>query len=234
MADLQGKPAVYSSDFTLEDDEYNATISRWTLDEKGNWESDELCDVSLSEFLNNKYEQKEWTRCKVQNFRRGDNGNLYAVFVYYEKADIEVNGEVTDGIAEKYSILEIDEENDSVYEIPLEAAPAVKEDFGKREAWEVDWITDYHVYEDGNILLICGESGGGYGYYIDGETGKTLNDLGSVISSKTRFAYGESELIFYSKGLKSFQVLGIPDLEEQNKFAVLLAMTCLEKNGIFI
>lgn len=101
MADLQGKPAVYSSDFTLEDDEYNATISRWTLDEKGNWESDELCDVSLSEFLNNKYEQKEWTRCKVQNFRRGDNGNLYAVFVYYEKADLEVNGEVTDGIAEK-------------------------------------------------------------------------------------------------------------------------------------
>ena len=59
VADLQGKPAVYSSDFTLEDDEYNATISRWTLDEKGNWESDELCDVSLSEFLNNKYEQKE-------------------------------------------------------------------------------------------------------------------------------------------------------------------------------
>ena len=33
VADLQGKPAVYSSDFTLEDDEYNATISRWTLDE---------------------------------------------------------------------------------------------------------------------------------------------------------------------------------------------------------
>lgn len=233
VADLQGKPAVYSSDFTLEDDEYNATISRWTLDEKGNWESDELCDISLSEFLNNKYEQKEWTRCKVQNFRRGDNGNLYAVFVYYEKADLEVNGEVTDGIAEKYSILEIDEENDSVYEIPLEVAPEVKEDFGKREAWEVDWITDYHVYEDGNILLICGESGGGYGYYIDGETGKTLNDLGSVISSKTRFAYGESELIFYSKGLKSFQVLGIPDLEEQNKFGSSLGDDVLGKEWYF-
>ncbi|HBZ63677.1 MAG TPA: hypothetical protein DEO89_03495, partial [Lachnospiraceae bacterium] len=47
VADLQGRPAVYSSDFTLEDDEYNATVTRWTLDEKGNWESDELCDVSL-------------------------------------------------------------------------------------------------------------------------------------------------------------------------------------------
>lgn len=233
VADLQGKPAVYSSDFTLEENEYNATVSRWTLDEKGNWESDELCDVSLSEFLNNKYEQKEWTRCKVQNFRRGDNGNLYAVFVYYEKADLEVDGEMTDGIAEKYSILEIDEENDSVYEIPLEVAPEVKEDFGKREAWEVDWITDYHVYEDGNILLICGESGGGYGYYIDGETGKTLNDLGSVISSKTRFAYGESELIFYSKGLKSFQVLGIPDLEEQNTFGSSLGEDVLGKEWHF-
>ena len=119
VADLQGKPAVYSSDITLEDEEYNAAINRWTLDEKSNWETDQLCDVSLSEFLNNRYEQKEWMRCKIQNFRRGDNGNLYAIFVYYEKADIEVNGEVTDGVAEKYSILEMDEENDLVYEIPL-------------------------------------------------------------------------------------------------------------------
>lgn len=233
VADLQGKPAVYSSDITLEDEEYNAAINRWTLDEKGNWETDQLCDVSLSEFLNNRYEQKEWMRCKIQNFRRGDNGNLYAIFVYYEKADIEVNGEVTDGVAEKYSILEMDEENDSVYEIPLEVAPQVREDFGRRDSVEVDWITDYHIYEDGNILLICGESGGGYGYYIDGETGKILNDLGSVISSKTRFAYGESEMMYYSKALKSFEVLSIPDLEEQNKFGENLGEDVLGKDWYF-
>ena len=233
VADLQGKPAVYSSDITLEDEEYTAAINRWTLDEKGNWETDQLCDVSLSEFLNNRYEQKEWMRCKIQNFRRGDNGNLYAIFVYYEKADIEVNGEVTDGVAEKYSILEMDEENDSVYEIPLEVAPQVREDFGRRDSVEVDWITDYHIYEDGNILLICGESGGGYGYYIDGETGKILNDLGSVISSKTRFAYGESEMMYYSKALKSFEVLSIPDLEEQNKFGENLGEDVLGKEWYF-
>lgn len=233
VADLQGKPAVYSSDITLEDEEYNAAINRWTLDEKSNWETDQLCDVSLSEFLNNRYEQKEWMRCKIQNFRRGDNGNLYAIFVYYEKADIEVNGEVTDGVAEKYSILEMDEENDSVYEIPLEVAPQVREDFGRRDSVEVDWITDYHIYEDGNILLICGESGGGYGYYIDGETGKILNDLGSVISSKTRFAYGESEMMYYSKALKSFEVLSIPDLEEQNKFGENLGEDVLGKEWYF-
>lgn len=233
VADLQGEPAVYSSDITLEDEEYNAAINRWTLDEKSNWETDQLCDVSLSEFLNNRYEQKEWMRCKIQNFRRGDNGNLYAIFVYYEKADIEVNGEVTDGVAEKYSILEMDEENDSVYEIPLEVAPQVREDFGRRDSVEVDWITDYHIYEDGNILLICGESGGGYGYYIDGETGKILNDLGSVISSKTRFAYGESEMMYYSKALKSFEVLSIPDLEEQNKFGENLGEDVLGKEWYF-
>ena len=233
VADLQGKPAVYSSDITLEDEEYNAAINRWTLDEKGNWETDQLCDVSLSEFLNNRYEQKEWMRCKIQNFRRGDNGNLYAIFVYYEKADIEVNGEVTDGVAEKYSILEMDEENDLVYEIPLEVAPQVRDDFGRRDSVEVDWITDYHIYEDGNILLICGESGGGYGYYIDGETGKILNDLGSVISSKTRFAYGESEMMYYSKALKSFEVLSIPDLEEQNKFGENLGEDVLGKEWYF-
>lgn len=233
VADLQGKPAVYSSDITLEDEEYNAAINRWTLDEKSNWETDQLCDVSLSEFLNNRYEQKEWMRCKIQNFRRGDNGNLYAIFVYYEKADIEVNGEVTDGVAEKYSILEMDEENDLVYEIPLEVAPQVRDDFGRRDSVEVDWITDYHIYEDGNILLICGESGGGYGYYIDGETGKILNDLGSVISSKTRFAYGESEMMYYSKALKSFEVLSIPDLEEQNKFGENLGEDVLGKEWYF-
>ena len=233
VADLQGKPAVYSSDITLEDEEYNAAINRWTLDEKSNWETDQLCDVSLSEFLNNRYEQKEWMRCKIQNFRRGDNGNLYAIFVYYEKADIEVNGEVTDGVAEKYSILEMDEENDLVYEIPLEVAPQVRDDFGRRDSVEVDWITDYHIYEDGNILLICGESGDVYGYYIYGKTGKILNDLGSVISSKTRFAYGESEMMYYSKALKSFEVLSIPDLEEQNKFGENLGEDVLGKEWYF-
>ena len=58
-------------------------------------------------------------------------------------------------------------------------------------------------------------------------------DLGSVISSKTRFAYGESEMMYYSKALKSFEVLSIPDLEEQNKFGENLGEDVLGKEWYF-
>lgn len=233
-ADLKGNPAVYYCNLSMEYSEYVASVSRWTLDGKGNWESDELCDTALSDFLNGKYEQVEWNKCTINHFERGDNGSLYAIFTYYTKQDIEVDGEKTEGLATKYSVLEIDEDNDRVFEIPLEVGPEVQENNG-RINWEdqVAWITDYHAFEEGNILIVCGDSGGGYGYLIDGETGKTIKELGNMVTGKTRFAFCESDLIYFSKGENKFQVLGIPDLQQENTFGSKLGDDVLGKDWFY-
>lgn len=233
VADIQGKPGVYYSNFSFEAEEYVSAISRWSLDENGNWSVEELCENSLSEFLNQKYEQLEWQRCKLNNFRRGDNGSLYAVFTYYLKDTKEVEGEDVDMILQKYSILEIDEENDSIFEIPLEIGPAAQE--AVRYDWEtaVEWLGDYHIFEDGSVFILSSDSGGGYGYLVDGETGQVTDEIGNVVTGKRRFAFGESEIVFYSNEKKQFQVLSFPELEEQNTFGSKLDDSVLGKEWYF-
>lgn len=223
VADLQGNPAIYNYEMSLEDEMYQASVSRWTLDENSDWNCDDLCQESLSEFLDQKYERVGWTRCFLDNFKRGDNGSLYGIFTYYVKEKQEIDGELTELICEKYSILEFDEENDRVFEIPLEIAPKARLDDG-RSTWEDEmaWISDYHVFEEGNILCICGESGGGYGYLIDGETGKTIQDMGNIVTGMHRFAFGENEIIFYSNSINKFQVLSLSDMKEENTFGSLM------------
>lgn len=233
VADTQGKPGIYYSNFSFEAEEYVSTISRWSLDENGNWNVEELCENSLSEFLNQKYEQLEWIRCKLNNFRRGDNGSLYAVFTYYLKETKEIEGKNEDMIRQKYSILEIDEENDSIFEIPLEIGPAAQG--AVRYDWEtaVEWLSDYHIFEDGSVFILSSDSGGGYGYLVDGETGQVTDEIGNVVTGKRRFAFGESEIVFYSNEKKHFQVLSFPELEEQNTFGSKLDDSVLAKEWYF-
>lgn len=232
VSDLQGGPAVYYSNFSIENEEYTAAITRCALDEKKNWESEELCENSLSDFLNQKYEQVSWLRCRIQNFSRGDNGNLYAVFVYNVKQDVVVEEETSEMIAEKYSLLEIDEENDSLYEIPLEIAPPLQEDTG---GWEetVEWISDYHVFEDGSILVLTSDNGGNYGYLIDGESGKISEEVGNIVTGKRRFAFAESEVVFFSNNSNTFEVLGIPGLQRDNAFGSKLGEDVIGKDWYF-
>lgn len=233
VADIQGKPAVYYSSFSFEDEDYVASITRWTLDDKENWNSEELCQNSLSEFLNQKFEQVSWKRCHLNNFRRGDNGNLYAVFTYYIKQNVDMGEESAEMLVEKYCILEIDEENDSIFEIPLEIGPSPYEDTGMGWETDVEWISDYHIFEDGSILILSSDNGGGYGYLIDGESGKVSDEIGNVVSGKRRFVFGEGEIIFYSNSSKRFQVLDIPGMAEANTFGSQLGEDVLGRDWYF-
>lgn len=231
VADTQDKPAIYYSNFSFESEEYVSTISRWSLDEDGNWNVKELCENSLSEFLNQKYEQLEWVSSRLGNFRRGDNGSLYAVFTYYLKEIKEIEGEETEMLRQKYSILEIDEENDSIFEVPLEIGPAAQ--VAKGYNLDVEWISDYHIFEDGSVFILSSDSGGGYGYLVDGETGQVTDEVGNVVTGKRRFAFGESEIIFYSNEKKLFQVLDFPELGEQNTFGSKLDDSVMGKEWYF-
>lgn len=232
-ADLNGKPAVYYSDFTKEDEVYQASITRHSMDQKKNWESEELCENSLSEFMDQKFEQTGWVSCHLSQFRRGDNGSLYGIFFYYVKEDVESDEGKKEMLAEKYSVLEIDEENDRIYEIPLEIGPAPRDenDFGKDV--KIEWLSDYHAFEDGTILLLSSDNGGGTGYLIDSESGQVSEELGNVVTGKRRFVFGENEIIFFSNKTNLFQVVSLPDVTELNSFGSALGEDVMNKDWFF-
>lgn len=235
VSDLQGDPAVYYSTFSLENEEYDAAITRWTLTEGNDWEDEDLCENSLSDFLNRKYEQVEWKRFSLDKFRRGDDGSLYAVLTYYIKEKKEENGETSDYETQRFSVLEIDEENDRVFEIPInDISYSVEEDgrFRGEEMTGIDF-TNYHAFEDGSILLIYAESGSENGKIIDGETGQTIQELGNIVNGRRRFAFGESELVFFSNDSMKFQVLSMPDLEDQSTFGSQLNQEVIGKDWFF-
>ncbi len=236
VADPQGKPAVYYAGFTKEDGEYAAFVTRWQYGSDKNWISEDLCENSLSEYFNRKSEEVEWTTCVLRDFKRGDNGSLYGVFTYYVHEDMEVEGEVVEVLRPKYSILELDEENDTVFEIPLLDVVAAPLDSWKgKNPWdsELPYITNYHPFEDGSILVLTGESGGGYGLMIDGETGHTMEEMGSVVAGRRRFSFGESELIFFSNDSSLFQVLSLPGLENQNTFGSQMSSDVMGKEWFY-
>lgn len=232
-ADLNGKPAVYYSDFIKEDEVYQASITRHSMDQKKNWESEELCENSLSEFMDQKFEQTGWVSCHLSQFRRGDNGSLYGIFFYYVKEDVESDEGKKEMLAEKYSVLEIDEENDRIYEIPLEIGPAPRDenDFGKDV--KIEWLSDYHAFEDGTILLLSSDNGGGTGYLIDSESGQVSEELGNVVTGKRRFVFGENEIIFFSNKTNLFQVVSLPDVTELNSFGSALGEDVMNKDWFF-
>ncbi len=235
VADPMGKPAVYYCTFSREYEEYYATVSRWKINEENDWESEELCEESLSRYFNTKFEQNEWTVCSLNSFRRGDNGSLYGIFTYYMKETIVEEEKEKEQIVPRYSLLEIDEENDSVFEVPLLDVKGTPVEPRGRNAWEneIPLISDYHVFEDGNILLVFGDNGGGMASLVDGESGKEIQNLGNIVAGKTRFAFGESEIVMYSKADNMFQVLSVPGMEEQNKFGSTLTEEERSKDWYF-
>lgn len=224
--DLQGKPALYYHTFTLEGEEYFASVTRWALSDTNEWKVEELCENSMSEFLNQKYEQVVlWKWFRIEKFRRGDDGSLYALFTYCIPDTVQEGETTTELETYKYSVLQIDEDNDQIFEIPLSDF-----DYSEEVRFRMDNdvplgrdFTDYHVFEDGRILFLYTESGGEYGKIVDGETGQTMEELGNIVNGRRRFAFGESEIIFFSGENKQFRVLAIPDLKEDNTFGSTLS-----------
>lgn len=235
VGDLQNQPAVYASSFMFEGEEYLADIARWTWKENSGWKEEHLCQNSFSEFLNEKYEQVEWKRFTLDQFCRGDDGSLYGIFTYYIKENTDVDGVPKEMDTQVFSVLQIDEENDQIFEIPLP-------DFTYSTEAEYRLLDDappgrdftaYHVFEDGRILFIYTENGGECGKMIDGETGETLEDLGNIINGRRRFAFGESELLYFSKDDALFHVLSVPELEEDNTFGSQLGEDVIGKDWHF-
>lgn len=235
VGDLQNRPAVYASSFMFEGEQYLAEITRWTWEENGSWKEKNLCQNSFSEFLNEKYEQVEWKRFTLDQFCRGDDGCLYAIFTYYIKENVESDGILKEMETQVFSVLQIDEENDRLYEISLpDFTYSIEVD--NRPFSDISLgrdFTAYHVFEDGRMLFIYTEDGGECGKLIDGETGETLQDLGNIINGRRRFAFGESEIIYFSKDDQLFHVLSVPDLKEDNTFGSRLSEDVAGKDWHF-
>lgn len=232
-ADVNGKPALYYGDFTIEDDVYHATVTRHSMDAAKNWDSEEICENSLSDFMDRKFEQTGWEHCELSQFRRGDNGSLYGIFCYYVIEEAETEEGKKELELETYSVLEIDEENDRIYEIPLDIGPAPWDPNDYGASVNVKWLSDYHVFEDGSILVLSSDNGGGTGYLIDSESGQVSKELGNVVTGKRRFAIGENEIIFFSNKSNLFQVVSLPDMTELNTFGSKLGEDVMNKDWFF-
>lgn len=233
VADLHGTPAMYVSSFVIEDEQYLAEVRRWTLMENNEWEEEAVCQNSFSEFLNTKYEEAKWERFTLEHFHRGDDGSLYGIFTYYVKDAVEEQEVPTQ--TQIVSLLQLDEENDRVFETPLP-------DFTYSEKAEQSFLDDvstareftsYHVYEDGKIVFLYTDSGGEFGRIINGETGETEKDLGNIVKGRKRFEFGESEIIFFSNEEKKFRALGLPGLEEENVFGTGLSEEVIGRDWYF-
>lgn len=233
VADLHGTPAMYVSSFVIEEEQYLAEVRRWTLMENNEWEEEAVCQNSFSEFLNTKYEEAKWERFTLEHFHRGDDGSLYGIFTYYVKDAVEEQEVPTQ--TQIVSLLQIDEENDQIFETPLP-------DFTYSEKAEQTFLDDvstareftsYHVFEDGKIVFIYTDSGGEFGKIINGETGETEKDLGNIVKGRKRFVFGESELVFFSNEEKKFRVLGLPGLEEDNVFGTGLSEDVVGRDWYF-
>lgn len=236
VGDLQNQPAVYACSFMFEGEEYLADITRWTWKENGGCKEENLCQNSLSEFLNEKYEQVEWKRFTLDQFCRGDDGSLYGIFTYYIDENIESDGEFKEMVTQVFSVLQIDEENDQIFEISLpDFTYSTEADYNLLfdDVPSGREFTAYHVFEDGRILFIYTEDGGECGKIVDGETGEILEDLGNIINGRRRFAFGESELIYFSKDDSLFHVLSVPELQDDNTFGSQLGEDVIGKDWHF-
>lgn len=236
VGDLQNQPAVYAFSFMVEDEEYLADITRWTWKENGGWQEKALCQNSLSEFLDEKYEQVKWKRFTLDQFCRGDDGSLYGIFTYYIKENIESDGVLKEMETQFFSVLQIDEENDQIFEISLpDFTYSAEADYNPLfdDVPSGRDFTAYHVFEDGRILFIYTEDGGECGKIVDGETGEILKDLGNIINGRRRFAFGESEIIYFSKDDSLFHVLSVPELQDDNTFGSQLGEDVIGKDWRF-
>jgi hypothetical protein len=68
---------------------------------------------------------------------------------------------------------------------------------------------------------------------LDGDTGQLQTEMGNIVSGKRRFAFGESEILYYNNGSKTFQLYGIPDLTLENSLGSQLSEDVLGKDWHF-
>lgn len=211
----QGEPALYQIRAETDDDgEEYAALIEYSLNLDGNWQTREFCKKELLKLL------KEETEHNIDYpfIQRGDDGNLYVLLKRSD--DMEFGGPMGQEAEEKpycaYSVLAIDEGNNTFHEVKLQTATTTEDGEEIDYAREYD-VTAFHVMEDGTFFLVFS---GASAMWFEGGTGTQTNFCPTIADSAfgKNVAFGESQILYYSTASKLFGILDSDTLTVSSYF----------------
>lgn len=213
----QGEPALYQMLEGADDDgEERAAIMEYTLNGDGNWQKKEICKKQLLKRL---WEETQYI-LDFPYIQRGDDGNLY-VLMRSSDGEQGVDRMMGQPPAEdrfcEYSLLVVDEGNDSFREVKLQTKVTTDEGMEVDYAKEYDDVTSFHVKEDGTVFLVFS---GASAMWFDSATGTQTNFCPTIADSAfgKNVAYGESQMMYYSSAHKLFGILDSDTLAVSSHF----------------
>ncbi len=214
--DMSGRPALYMMEGGLdESEEPYAQIIRYSLSEQGEWDMNMICAESLTK----RVKRTDGRAFALPYICRGDDGNLYALLQIGGITE-EDNGqqyempEEEDTAAPEYSVLQLDEEKDSFYEVPLQTDSGGDDEAEGSQG--SDKVNQFHVMEDGSPFLVFGA---GKAVFFDSETGAvTSTETVTDRAFEKNVGFGEQEFIYYSSASKLFQVMDKDNMTVRTTF----------------
>lgn len=202
----QGEPALYQLRAEVDDDgEEYAALVEYSLNSEGNWQTKEFCKKELLK----QFREETEHNMDFPFVQRGDDGNLYVLVKRSDDDELAFGGPMGQAAEEKpycsYSVLAIDEGNDTFHEVTLQTKTTTEEGEEIDYAREYD-VTAFHVMEDGTVFLVFS---GASAMWFDGETGIQTNFCPTIADSAfgKKVAFGESQMLYYSTASKLFGIL---------------------------
>lgn len=214
---MDGRPAMYMLERGMDDtDQPYAQILEYSLNTKGEWDMNVLCQNSLTKRI-----KKEEQMISMPHIVRGDDGNLYALLQIGLTEEDEKwydgrGGESGEGAGEEkevqYSVLLIEEGKDSFRETRLQFDSEKQE-----EGYQKGAVTKFHVYEDGTPLLVF-DNTSVFRFDIDNGMQTSANSTVPDRALERNVAYGKNEIIYYSSTAKLFGILDIDTMAVTGNF----------------
>ena len=196
---LEGNPAMYCMEGGVDDTgEPYAQVLEYSLVQEGEWEMKVIGQNSLAKRVKRAEKVGNVDIFIMPFIVRGDDGNLYALLQTGQQQD-------SGGTNYEYSVLQLEEETDSFYEVPLRMASDTDggTDYSKED------VIKFHVMEDGTPMLVFRS---GAMIQFDPDSGAQTAVYSTVPDNalEKNVGYGEREFIYYSATAK---MLGILDMD---------------------
>lgn len=192
---MEGKPTMYCMESGMDDTENPyAQVLQYTLEGDQGWEMEVIGQKSLAKRVRQAAKAGA-TSFQMPFIHRGDDGNLYGLLKV-------AKGEDEGAASYEYSMLQLEEEEDNFYEVPLEMKASAEggTDYSKDE------IIKFHVMEDGTPMVVFR---GGTMLQFDSDSGAQTNVCSPVpdYAMERNVGYGDQEFIYYSATENLFGVL---------------------------
>lgn len=226
--DREDRVAMYVPEMGTEDGENYQQVTEYALDKNGDWERKNICEKSLTKRV---IKQGGSWIISIPYVIRGDDGELYALLQMESPVLADEEPEADDGESPssvQYSVLQLDEEQDQFYEVPLRL-----ED---RSLSEVDtsaeMLKKFHVLEDGTLFFVFGNR---TAVRFDADSGAPVAVCENVPDNalSQNVCYGDKQFVFYSLSNKLLNILDLDTMTVTNTFGEDMPEDARKKDWCF-